>query len=238
MSLSAQEVLGLALSAAAIVAAFFIGAIPWALIIGLRFYSIDLRDEGSGNLGATNVFRILGPKAAIACAVLDIGKGSVAVLLAWLLVPATTYPQLHSWVLVAATIAAMLGHSYSPYIRFRGGKGIAVAAGALLVLTPWSWPFLWLVFIVVIALTRYVSLGSMACAVAYPLLVLWLYGDELPTVLFSFAAAAIVLWRHRSNMGRLARGEESKIDLASAGQRAREAARRARGRTGRSTDGE
>ncbi len=237
MSLTSEQALALFLAAASIAEAFFVGAIPWAFIVGRRFYDVDLRTEGSGNLGATNVFRVLGTNAAVAVAILDVAKGAAAVGLAWLLVPSDPYPVLHEWVLVGATVAAMLGHSYSPYIRFTGGKGVAVAAGALLVLTPKAWPFLLVTFVVVIALTRYVSLGSIVVAAEYPFLVLWLYGDQLPTVIFAFAAATLVVWRHRSNIARLARGEESKIDLKNAGQRAREAAARARARTKRDGGG-
>ncbi len=230
MSLTSQQALDLFLAAASVAEAFLIGAIPWSLIIGLRFYGVDLRKEGSGNLGATNVFRVLGTRAALAVAVLDVAKGFAAVGLAWLLVPPDTYAVLHEWVLVAATIAAMLGHSYSPYIRFRGGKSIAVAAGALLVLTPKAWPILIVTFVVVVGLIRIVSVGSITIALEFPILVLWLYGDRLPTVVFAFAASAFVIWRHESNIRRLIRGEESKIDIGHAGQRAREAAERARAR--------
>lgn len=207
--------------------AYLIGGIPWALIIGKRFYHVDLRKVGSGNLGATNVFRILGTDAGVAVAVLDVAKGAFAVVLAGLLVPSTPYAALHEWVLVGATAAAMLGHSYSPYIRFSGGKGVAVAAGALLVLMPLVWPPLLLLFVVVIAITRYVSLGSICAAAAFPLVVLWLY-PTLPTIVFAFAGAVLVIWRHRSNIGRIRRGEESKIDFRNATQRAHEAAEQAR----------
>lgn len=217
--------LGLLASAAV---GYLLGGIPWALIVGKRFYKIDLREHGSGNLGATNVFRVLGWKAALSVAVLDVSKGAVAALFAYFIVPASTYPVGHDWALIIATGSAMLGHSYSPYIRFSGGKGVAVAAGALLVMTPKVWPILIVLWLVVIAVWRRVSLGSIIVATAYPLLVLWLYGDDPPFVIFAFVAAALVLWRHRSNMGRLMRGEESKIDLRGAGQRAREMAARAR----------
>ncbi len=228
MSLTPEQAFAGFLVVASLAEAYLIGAIPWALIVGRKVYGIDLRQEGSGNLGATNVFRVLGPKAAIAVAALDIAKGAFAVGLAWLLVPPTPYPVLHDWVLVGATLAAMLGHSYSPYIKLRGGKSIAVAAGGLLILTPKAWPILLITFIVIIALTHYVSVASITMAIEYPLLVLWLYGDQTPIVIFSFAAAAMVLWRHRSNMARLARGEEPRVDFRNAGQRAREMAHRAR----------
>ncbi len=121
--------LGVRIVAAAVVS-YLVGGISWAYIIGKRFYGIDVRLHGSGNLGATNVFRTLGAKAAIATLVLDVAKGAAAVGFAWWLVPVATYGETaHTWAMIAATMAAILGHSYSPYIGFRGGKGIATAAG-------------------------------------------------------------------------------------------------------------
>jgi glycerol-3-phosphate acyltransferase PlsY len=212
----------------ALVAAYLIGGTPFSLIVGKLFYHTDLRRRGSGNLGATNVFRVLGTPAAVGVAVLDVSKGSAAVLVAALLVPATGSGLLHEWVLIGATVSAMFGHSFSPYIRFTGGKGVAVAAGALLVLTPRAWPLVVLTFVLVSALTRYASMGSMIAAAAFPFYVLWLYAGDVPTIIFAFVAAAIVIWRHRSNIGRLRRGEESKIDVKNAAQRTRDAAARAR----------
>lgn len=201
-----------------VAAAFMLGAIPWALIIGLRLYGVDLRKQGSGNLGATNVYRILGTRAGIMTAVLDVAKGAAAVGLAWAIVPPSLNLLAHDWTLIGATLAAMLGHSYSPYIRFAGGKGVAVAAGALLVLTPKVWPLLLLTFVLVIALTRYVSLGSVIAAVSFPVWAYFFYGDNYATVVFAVGAAAIVVWRHRSNLARLARREETKIRLRRGGE--------------------
>jgi glycerol-3-phosphate acyltransferase PlsY len=207
-------VVRIALSAAA---AFFIGAIPWSFIIGKRFYGVDLRKEGSGNLGATNTYRVLGIRAGLAAATLDIAKGFAAVGIAWLLVPPSVGTTAHQWTLVAATMAAVLGHSYSPYVGFAGGKGIATAAGALLLVTPQALPILLLTWIVVLTTTRYVSLGSIIIAAEYPLLVIWLYPDEIPFIIFSVAASALVIWRHRSNIARLASGKESKLQFKRGG---------------------
>lgn len=193
------------------IVAYLLGAIPFALIVGKRIYSTDLREHGSGNLGATNVFRVLGWKAGLAVAVLDVAKGGAAVIVASFLHPVQMGPLVHDWVLIAAAIAAVLGHSYSPYIRFRGGKGVATAAGALLVITPLAWPILFLTFVLVIYLSRMVSLGSVTVAAIFPVLTLMLYGDRSAIVTMSFIAAAIVLWRHRSNIGRIVRGEEARI---------------------------
>jgi acyl phosphate:glycerol-3-phosphate acyltransferase len=115
------------------------------------------------------------------------------------------------WVLIGASFAAVLGHTYSPYLRLAGGKGVATAAGALLILTPAAWPVLLLTFVVVIAIWRMVSLGSVAIAVEFPILVVAFYGDRPALVTFSFVAASLVIWRHRSNIARIVRGEEAKI---------------------------
>jgi glycerol-3-phosphate acyltransferase PlsY len=192
---------------------YLLGGIPWALIVGLRFYGIDPRQHGSGNLGATNVYRVLGPVAAVAVAVLDILKGSVAVLVALAIVPDSMGTTAQEWTAVAAMMSAVLGHSYSPYIGFKGGKGVATSAGGLFVLTPIAAVIELIVFVAVVAASRLVSLGSVVIACLYPPLVLWLYGDSIPYVITAFVLAALVLWRHRSNIVRIARGEERKISL-------------------------
>ncbi len=205
---------------AVVAVAYLLGGIPFALIIGLRFYDIDVRKHGSGNLGATNVFRALGAKAASATLLLDLLKGSAAVGFAYLVFAGQT-DLLREWAMIAATIAAVAGHSYSPYIRFSGGKGVATAAGALLVLTPAPWPILLATFIIVVLLSRIVSLGSVIIAVEYPLLCLLFYPDDWPIIGFSFGIAALVIWRHRTNIVRIARGEESKISFRGRGTAAR-----------------
>ncbi len=194
-----------------LIGSYLVGAVPFALIVGKAFYKVDLRQEGSGNLGATNVYRVLGWKAGLAVAVLDIAKGSAAVGLAALLTPAEFVPLQRDWLLIVAAMAAVAGHSYSPYIRFRGGKGVATAAGALLFITPLAWPFLFFTLVGVSLATRYVSLGSICAAILYPIVCVSFYRDRPAVVLAGFLIAATVLWRHRTNMVRLYRGEESKL---------------------------
>ncbi len=201
-----------------LLAGYLLGGISWALVIGKRFYGIDVREYGSGNLGATNVFRALGAKAAVATLVLDAAKGSAAVGIAWWLVSSATYGEMaHTWAMIGATMAVILGHSYSPFIGFRGGKGVAAAAGALLVLTPYPWPFLMGTFLLVVALTRMVSLGSVLATVEYPILCLVFYTNNWPILLFAFVAAGLVIWRHRANIGRIRRREEPKISFSGRG---------------------
>ncbi len=203
-----------------IAVAYLLGGISWALIIGKVFYKIDVREHGSGNLGATNVFRTLGIKAAIGTLVLDIGKGAAAVGFAYLLFSGES-ELAQQWAMIMATIAAILGHSYSPYIRFAGGKGVATAAGALLVLTPEPWLILLLTFILVIVLFRMVSLGSVIIAIEYPLLCLFFYPGDWLIIGFATVAGALVVWRHRTNIARIYRKEESKVSFSGRGSATR-----------------
>lgn len=204
---------------AAMAGAYFIGAIPWALIVGRRFYGVDPREHGSGNLGATNVFRVLGARAGGATLLLDAAKGAVAVGLARLLVPAEAVGSTWSdWVALAAMMGAVLGHSYSPYIGFKGGKGVATSAGALAVLTPMAILIELLLMVGIVTLSRMVSLGSVIVALTYPPLVIWLYPDNRPLQVVIFLLAAVVVWRHRTNIVRIARGEERRLSLSKRGE--------------------
>jgi len=207
--------LGIALRIAALmIGAYLLGGIPWALIIGKVFYKVDVRTHGSGNLGATNVMRVLGWKAALATFVLDVGKGSLAVFLAGVIVPAALFgSDAREWTMIGATLAAMAGHAYSPYIGLRGGKGVAVGAGALLILVPMAWPILFLTWLAVIAATRIVSLASVIIAIEYPILMLLLYRGDWPLLAVAIVAGGLVVWRHSANIKRIFRGEEPKISF-------------------------
>jgi glycerol-3-phosphate acyltransferase PlsY len=211
---------GLALAITGVlVVSYLLGGIPWSLIVGKRFYGVDLRELGSGNLGATNVFRALGARAAISTLLLDALKGSVAVVIAGAIVSVGSYgATAHEWTRVAAMLAAVAGHSYSPYIRLRGGKGVATSAGALVVLTPIAFAIELVVFVTVVAASRMVSLGSLVAAALYPALVLWLYPGNTPLLVTVCVLAVLVVWRHRSNLVRIAKGEESKISLRRRGE--------------------
>ena len=204
--------------AAVLVVAYLLGGISWALVIGKQFYGIDVREYGSGNLGATNVLRALGLRAAIATFLLDAAKGSLAVGFAVWIVPRATFgDSAHTWAMIAATMAAILGHSYSPYIRFRGGKGVATAAGAVFVITPVVLALALVVFALVVILSRMVSLGSVVATAVYPPLCLPFYPGDWLIFGFGCVAAGLVIWRHRANIGRIARGEEPKISFKGRG---------------------
>ena len=190
-------------AAIAVVAAYLLGSIPFGYLAGL-VRGVDIRTVGSRNVGATNVFRTLGKPIGIAVMALDIGKGVVAVVIARMISD-------DPWPLIAAG-AAVLGHVYPVWLRFRGGKGVAVGCGVAIGLVPWVVLVLVPVWVVVIAITRYVSLGSIICAVAFTPAV-WLFGYGWPTVVFAGIVSVAVVWRHRANIVRLVHGEELRLEL-------------------------
>jgi len=188
----------------AVVLAYLLGSIPFAYLAGL-IRGIDLRTVGSGNLGAANVFRALGKGMGISVMALDIGKGVVAVLLARLI---TDDP----WPAVAAG-AAMAGHVFPVWLRFKGGKGVAVGGGAVIGLMPLAAVLLLGLWAVVLVTTRYSSLASIvAAAAATP--VVWAMGYPTSRVVFVAVGAAGVLVLHRGNMRRLLAGTENRITFS------------------------
>lgn len=196
----------------AIAAAFLLGGIPFALIAGKVLKGIDIRNEGSGNLGATNAFRVLGPAPGIAVLVADGAKGAAAVLLAKHLMGGVGDPA--SFVVpVLCAPAAMAGHTWTVFARFRGGKGVAAGAGAFLALAPLATGAVIAVWALFFAVSGYVSVGSMAAAAAFPPAVyLAAQGEDRGVLLVvSVLAAALVLLRHVPNMKRLAAGTENKL---------------------------
>jgi acyl phosphate:glycerol-3-phosphate acyltransferase len=186
-----------------VVLAYLLGSIPFAYLAG-RSRGVDLRTVGSGNLGAANVFRTLGRDMGIAVMVADILKGVVAVVIARLL---TDDP----WPAVAAA-AAMAGHVFPVWLRFKGGKGVAVGGGATLALMPLAAVIVFAIWIAVAVITRYTSLASLAGALAVTPLA-WALGYPTSTIVFAGAGAAAVLFLHRGNIRRLLRGEENRIEL-------------------------
>lgn len=193
--------------AIALVAAYLCGSVPFAYLAGLT-RGIDIRTVGSKNVGATNVFRTLGRTIGIAVMVLDIAKGVVAVLVAEALVDSP-------WPVVAAG-AAIVGHVFPVWLRFKGGKGVAVAGGTIIALAPLAALGVILLWFVVTATTRYVSVASIAAAIAFPPLVV-LIGEDRPTIVFSVLAAAAVIVKHRANISRLAAGTELRLDFGRRG---------------------
>jgi glycerol-3-phosphate acyltransferase PlsY len=188
----------------AVVVGYLLGSIPFAFLAGLA-RGVDLRKVGSGNLGAANVFRTLGRRAGIAVMLADIAKGVAAVLIARALTDET-------WAQVVTAVAAVLGHVFPVWLGFRGGKGVAVAGGALIGLMPWASLIILTLWALIVVTTRYTSLASITCAVAVTP-VAWALGYPWPDLVFAAVAAALVLVRHRGNISRLVRGQELRIEL-------------------------
>lgn len=201
------------------VVSYLLGSIPFTLLAGKLFFGIDPRQHGSGNLGSTNALRVLGKKAAFSVLALDIGKGALAVFIARLMFPAGELvgadPFLGTtltWAMTLALIGAVGGHAFSVWIGFKGGKGVATAGGGLLVMMPVIALILLTVFIVTVAITRYVSAGSVTAAALFPVMVL-LLDRELPLIIFSLLVGGGVVFLHRANIARLRAGTESKLSF-------------------------
>lgn len=186
---------------ALIVLCYFIGAIPFSYLVSL-LKGVDIRTRGSGNVGATNVLRALGPVAAAAALAADLLKGVAA---AWIGTMAGS-----EWMLVGCAFAAVVGHCYSLFLRFRGGKGVATSAGVILYLLPRELLIMLVVFLVVVALLRYVSLGSITVAVLLPVLALAMK-EPFELLILCLLMAALVVYRHRENIQRLRSGTEPKL---------------------------
>jgi glycerol-3-phosphate acyltransferase PlsY len=223
--------------------AFLLGSIPFGLIIA-NAKGIDIRAHGSGNIGATNVLRVVGKKYGIACLILDALKGFIPVVIAINLIQITgrtvqvplSLPE--SWVLtlpaaealkgqlahILTALCAVLGHNHSPWVGFKGGKGIATSAGVLLALMPFAVLLLIVVWLLVFLATRYVSVASIGASVVLPLLTLWgswHHGRiqdgtwNKPLFVFTMVIAILAVWKHRSNIQRLRAGTESRFERKS-----------------------
>ncbi len=188
--------------------AFIVGATPFGLIVG-KLKGIDIREHGSGNIGATNVLRTLGKPIGITVLVLDILKGLVPVLIAMLI---SDNSILH----IATAVAAILGHNYSFWLKFKGGKGIATTSGAMLLIITIPLVVSILAWLIVLKTSRYVSVASIVAAIAIPLTIIvqnvisgsW----DVPIFVFGCFLCLMAIWRHRSNIVRLRRGEESRFE--------------------------
>ncbi|ELO8894199.1 glycerol-3-phosphate 1-O-acyltransferase PlsY [Listeria monocytogenes] len=184
--------------------AYVIGSIPSGLWIGKIFYKKDIRDFGSGNLGATNSFRVLGIKAGSIVTVMDILKGTVATLLPFFFQLNVDH---HFWLLTGAF--AIIGHSFPLFAGFRGGKAVATSAGVILAYAPLLFVAALVVFLVTLKLSKFVSLSSMIGALAALIISLFM-GDWILIILVA-CIALFVIWRHRANITRIRNGEEPKI---------------------------
>ncbi len=185
-----------------VLAAFVLGAVPFGYLIG-RAAGVDVRRAGSGNIGAGNLLRSVGPFAALCTLLLDAGKGALPVAVGrW----AGVTPE----GMAAVVAAAVLGHVYTPFLGFRGGKGVATALGGLAVGSPPTAAAAVVVWLVTAGASRFASLGAVVAAVLLPAFAWWLDGRPA-FVALAVALAALVVWRHRGNMARLWRGTEPRI---------------------------
>jgi acyl phosphate:glycerol-3-phosphate acyltransferase len=190
--------------AALVVVGYLLGSISFAVLLVRIIVGTDIRAEGSGNAGATNVLRAHGKKLALVVALLDVAKGAAAVALVRLV---TADPF---WA-AAAGVAAVIGHVFPIFYGFRGGKGVATAVGAFLLLAPLALLCSLAVFVVVVALTKYVSLGSVIAMVLLPPVAGLLFHAPRPVVTAAAVVALVVVLKHLGNLKRLARGEERKL---------------------------
>ncbi|WP_186697138.1 glycerol-3-phosphate 1-O-acyltransferase PlsY [Cyanobium sp. NS01] len=210
-----------------LLAGYLLGSLPSGYLAARWLKGIDIRREGSGSTGATNVLRVVGKGPALAVFLIDVLKGTAAVLLAKAVLEPLGQPlgpaawAIDSWV-VACGLAALAGHSWPVWLGWRGGKAVATALGMLLGL---AWPVglaSFGVFLAVLSLSRIVSLSSVLAAVALPLLMLgWFQGQgaglRWPYLLLALLTSALVIWRHRSNLGRLLAGTEPRLGSRPAG---------------------
>src|SRR5579859_4198264 len=192
-------------------AAYFLGSIPFGLILAKLLAGSDIRKSGSGNIGATNVARVAGPAAGILTLALDVAKGAAAV---WL---AGRFSEQSSTAMTLAGVTALLGHCFPIWLKFKGGKGVAPALGVFLMLAPLAALGALSVFIVVSMAWRYISLGSISAAAAMPLLMyfLWAPGHAPPLVVDfgTLFASALVIFKHDANLQRLVDGTEPKFSF-------------------------
>ena len=184
--------------------AFFLGSLPFGHWLAL-VRGIDLRNQGSGNTGATNVGRVLGKKWGIFVFVLDLGKGWIAVALAK---SVGNLPE--SWS-VTVGVFAVLGHVFSPWLGFRGGKGVATSAGILIGLAPWVALGVALIWFLAFQMSRTVSVASLCAATAFPLFVFWLMPEQKVFQWISIGMTVLVWFRHRDNLKRLFQGKENRF---------------------------
>ncbi len=192
-------------------AAYFLGSIPFGLVLAKLFSGADVRKSGSGNIGATNVARVAGPLAGILTLVFDTAKGAAAV---WLAGRVTN--ESATWMTITA-FAVLLGHCFPVWLKFKGGKGVATALGVFLALCPLAAVSALLLFLLCVAYWRYVSLGSVAAAAAMPLLIYFLWAPHhAPPIVINvgtLAIAALVIYKHDGNVQRLVEGTEPRFSF-------------------------
>lgn len=194
---------------------YFFGSFPAGYFAG-RFTGVDVRSLGSGNIGATNVLRVLGKRWGYAVFFVDAFKGFAAVRLTFFLVKSLPAAQPYAeYCAIATAVMCIVGHTFPVWLGFKGGKGVATSAGALFGLLPMVVPFIILVWVIVFETTRYVSVASMVASTSLPIVVAlflrWKFVEAPALLYFSILIALLVLWRHRSNFSRLLNGTEQRF---------------------------
>lgn len=212
-----------------IILAYLIGSIPTSVWVSNHFFDIDIRDYGSGNPGATNTYRVLGPKWGTLVMVIDMLKGVIAVKLAFLL-PEYADSEVNLQNLQTGLgLAAVIGHIFPIWADFRGGKGVATLFGLVLGISPWTALSCVGIFMLVLYLTRFVSLSSILASIAFPVFILVIFNVDNPIYrVFAITVALLVLLTHQKNIGRLLRGDESKVPILRNRDRRRERRKQAR----------
>ncbi len=197
-----------------IILAYMLGSIPTSLIISKTQFNIDIRDYGSGNAGATNTFRVLGSRWGSIVMVLDMLKGLLAVKLAILLPFYVGNDFARTNFQIGLGLAAVLGHIFPLWAEFRGGKGVATLFGLIIAISPWTALSCGGVFLLVLYLTRFVSLSSILASMAFPVFILVIFNvDNNAYRIFAIAVALLVILTHQKNIGRLFSGSESKVPI-------------------------
>ncbi len=205
------------IAALAILVAYIIGAIPTGYLVGHFGYGLDIRKFGSGNLGATNVQRVLGTKAGSLVLAIDVLKGALAISGSiYIINRSVSFPiksgVASSALIVMIALAVIVGNMFSVFMKGRGGKGIGVAAGILIMMMPQIAAILFAVWLTITVTTKYVSLASLSIAALFPILVLWFHRSNQAYVIFALAAAVMVFYSHRSNIKRLVTRSELRVD--------------------------
>lgn len=197
-----------------IILAYLIGSIPTSVWISQYFFDIDIREYGSGNAGATNTYRVLGPKWGTTVMIIDMLKGMAAVSLAYLLPQYVDSPNKFENLQVILGLAAVLGHVFPIWADFRGGKGVATLFGLVMGISPITALSCSGVFLLVLFLTRFVSLSSIFASIAFPVFILIIFNVENHIYrVFAIAVALMVILTHQKNIGRLLKGSESKVPI-------------------------
>jgi glycerol-3-phosphate acyltransferase PlsY len=192
--------------------AYLLGSIPTSVWMGRAIKGVDLREQGSGNAGATNAFRVLGKPIGIAVLVLDMAKGFLAVNLAQL--QHEILPGTEAWMIlkIGLGLMAVVGHIFPVFAGFRGGKGVATITGVALALHPYAAFAAIGIYLIVFLITRISALGSLVAVLTYPVWIIWVFKSEFLSLrIFSLVVVLLVLITHRSNILRLVRGEEKSL---------------------------